>query len=104
MKGLDGGGGGGGSTKVGTMLVAVEDRSGWMVAPTKAMAGLRCCWHASDSSTCIASPSSCKCNPALWLLCFWCSEKLLNCIAQLRPFGDGVDLVAYVDLRYMWLL
>ena len=42
------------------MLVAVVDRSGWTVAPTKAMAGLRCCWHASDNSSCMASPCSCN--------------------------------------------
>lgn len=41
------------------MLVAVSDRPGWMVAPTRAMVGLRCCWHASDSSSCMASPCAC---------------------------------------------
>ena len=41
-----------------TMLEAVSESPGWMVAPTKAMVGFCCCWHASDSSTCIASPCS----------------------------------------------
>ncbi len=42
-----------------TMLEAVSESPGWMVAPTKAMVGFCCCWHASDSSICIASPCSC---------------------------------------------